>query len=63
MAKRRNRVYDSWFCVKARQGKAKKLQDIVDDYEIDDYYLNSRRAVLNKRRRSKVGYTEKRNGS
>jgi len=63
MDRRRRRYYDSWETVKSKQHKARKKLFVVHDWEIEDMHVNGTITVLNKRRRSRIGHVEKKNGS
>lgn len=58
MAKRKRRRYDAYHSLKSHQHITTWGADKVTDWEIDDLVINAREHVLNKRRRSRLGYIQ-----
>lgn len=58
MKKRRLRYYDTYQAIKGRQWVTRKLPEVVQDWEIADLMLNGGSGLVNKKKRSRVGYLE-----
>lgn len=58
MAKRKRRYYDSYTCVKAQQQVARQKSEVVHNWEIDDIIINTKDNLVNKKKRSRVGFVE-----
>lgn len=58
MKKRKRRYYDSYTAVKSYQHIVRIRKDVVHDWEIDDWVLNNRDSLVNKRKRSRIGFVQ-----
>lgn len=60
MTRRKRRYYDSYECVKSYQQVAGEGNQTVHDWTLDEFFLNEKRRVVNKRKRSRIGHVETR---
>ena len=58
MAKRKRRRYDAYHTLKSQQHVTSWATDKVHDWEIDDMFIDPRGHLVNKRRRSRLGYIQ-----
>ena len=59
MGKRRKRPSVTLDSVKRYQALANKYSTVLKDWVLEEDYLNSRKAVVNRRRWSRIGYVDK----
>lgn len=58
MGKKRRRYRDTYQALKKHQHCTSWQSDAVHDWEIDDMRMDSRGHIVNKRRRSRLGYIQ-----
>ena len=58
MKRRKKRYYDGYTAVKSHQHISRLAEDRVNDWEVEELFLNDRASIVNKRRRSRVGFTQ-----
>lgn len=58
MAKRKRRRYDAYHALKSQQHVTTWVAQAVHDWEIDEVLIDPREHVVNRKRRSKLGYIQ-----
>lgn len=58
MRRRKKRYYDSYTSIKSHQHITKMVTEVVHDWQYDDMIINARDHVVNRRKRSRVGYVQ-----
>lgn len=60
MSRRKRRYYDTYEAIKSHQYKTNRVGEAVNDWEIRDMAVEGLNHLVNKRRRSRIGYVENR---
>lgn len=58
MAKKKRRYYDSYQAIKSHQMVTRGHSQVVNNLEVEEDALNNASHVVNKRKRSRVGFME-----
>ena len=58
MAKRKRRRYDAYHALKSEQHVTTWVAQAVHDWEMDELFISAKEHVVNKRRRSRLGYIQ-----
>lgn len=58
MKRRKKRYYDSYTAIKSHQHITRRIAEVVHNWEYDDMLINQRDHIVNRRKRSRVGYVQ-----